>query len=112
MRKAIQIIHRDAALGFTAKIDAIYDDETGEIESGTIQVANDANEPRLDCIERGEEIDTVPCETCAGSVRLKVFRCRIYHQTTIAKPVAGAACCATCPDYTPPAERADNEPET
>lgn len=57
---------------------------------------------RLDCKYRGRDvIDLVPCETCAGNVKLKVYACERFHQATIAMPVEGAACCATCDDYEP-----------
>jgi hypothetical protein len=32
----------------------------------------------LDCKYRGAEIDVIPCETCAGNVRVKLFKCELY----------------------------------
>lgn len=51
------------------------------------------------CIHRGEQIDEVPCETCSGNVRLKVFQCAVKGQCTIGRQSPGMACCASCEQY-------------
>ncbi len=44
---------------------------------------------------------TVPCPSCRGTVRVKLFACGVHGTCTAAKSVAGHACCHTCPDYAP-----------
>jgi hypothetical protein len=41
------------------------------------------------------------CPSCQGFVRIKVMACQQHGLCTIAKPLAGKACCATCLDYSP-----------
>lgn len=52
----------------------------------------------LACSHRHSEESTVLCPTCNGSVRVKVFGCKLHKQCTVSRSV-GLACCATCPDY-------------
>lgn len=47
----------------------------------------------------GEE---VRCPSCPGKVSLKLFGCSLHGQCTLANPVQGVACCATCQDRDPP----------
>jgi hypothetical protein len=51
------------------------------------------------CVHRGPEVRQEECPTCRGRVRLKVFACGLHGECTVARPLAGTACCATCPDY-------------
>jgi hypothetical protein len=39
------------------------------------------------------------CGPCGGRVELKVLACAVHSRCTVAKAVAGVACCSTCPDY-------------
>jgi hypothetical protein len=39
------------------------------------------------------------CPSCRGKVEVKVLACTLYGECTVARPVEGLACCATCPDY-------------
>lgn len=55
--------------------------------------------PRTDCQHLGEMIDEVPCQTCQGSVRLKVFVCTLHFRCTQGRVHGDFACCATCSDY-------------
>lgn len=41
---------------------------------------------------------TVACPSCRGTVALKLFACAIHGACTVARAVAGVACCASCPD--------------
>lgn len=76
-----------------------------------ITITPDRPAIRLDCRFRGDVIDLVDCESCAGSVRLKVFACSRFYQATTARVIEGAACCATCDDYEPTDDQADKEAE-
>ena len=49
----------------------------------------------------------IECPTCQGNVRLKVFACDLHGQCTVAKALDGIACCATCRDYSPRKDTAD-----
>lgn len=54
------------------------------------------------CVHLGQPTGELEmCPTCrGGKVQLKVFACAVYATgCTIAKPVAGRACCAGCPSY-------------
>lgn len=59
----------------------------------------------LDCIHRGAELGTQSCPSCSGSVSLKVFKCDLFAQCTLAKQLPTRphpmACCATCGKYEP-----------
>jgi hypothetical protein len=54
---------------------------------------------RPPCRHKGEQIGTFACPDCAGSVRLKVFECRVHVDCTVAVQIPGHACCSNCPDY-------------
>ncbi len=57
------------------------------------------------CRHRGPATgQTVACPTCHGTVALKLFACALHAACTIQKPAPATACCATCPDHTPPSE--------
>jgi hypothetical protein len=51
------------------------------------------------CKHLGETLREQPCPTCKGEVRLKVFRCAIHEQCTLARKLEGPACCCLCDDY-------------
>lgn len=52
-----------------------------------------------DCPHRSAEpVGVEGCGTCRGRVELKVFGCDLHVSCTIAKPLAGRRCCATCAD--------------
>lgn len=54
---------------------------------------------RPPCKHQGLMTGTIPCETCAGRVQLKILRCDVHTECTIGKAVPGYACCVTCSDY-------------
>lgn len=57
--------------------------------------------PLRACDYLGERTgETRACPTCAGTVQLKLFECKKHGVCTPDKPVAGAACCRSCPDHT------------
>lgn len=51
--------------------------------------------PSTDCIHRGDVVRTVGCETCSGSVQLKVFSCDV-HEVCSLSPKAGVKVCQGC----------------
>jgi len=51
------------------------------------------------CEHRGELLRTVQCPTCRSAVAVKVFRCPLHGECTVAKPIGETACCGTCSDY-------------
>lgn len=61
------------------------------------------------CQHLGPPTGFVECETCQGNVRLKVFACEIHQAATMAKPMNGLACCATCKEYLPVRDHADED---
>lgn len=74
---------------------------------GEAPVAQSAPAPRavarapaipLPCRHRGGETGRELCPTCGGRVEVRVFACALYIACTLAKPLSGRACCATCPD--------------
>jgi hypothetical protein len=54
---------------------------------------------RPPCRQLGSVTGSVECDSCAGRVHLKVFRCAIHGQCTIAREVPGVTCCTHCTDY-------------
>jgi hypothetical protein len=62
-----------------------------------------ANAARSRCIHLGAETgERKVCGGCTGHVEIKALACARHNSCTVAKPLAGVACCATCPDWTPP----------
>lgn len=56
--------------------------------------------PRSPCAYRSPQaVEERECPTCAGHVRVKLFPCALHQLCSIAKPLAGAATCATCLDF-------------
>lgn len=63
-------------------------------------VENECTGTKDDCKYRGEKIDQIPCPSCHGGVKIKVFECIVYIQCTIAKKVdENTVCCFECGDY-------------
>lgn len=48
------------------------------------------------CSHRGDEVRRVGCSSCGGHVQIKVLSCEIHGECTIAKRLAGVACCQGC----------------
>lgn len=54
------------------------------------------------CVHLGEPTgDKVVCGPCGGNVQLKVLKCAVHRECTVAKKVDGSACCEGCKDYEP-----------
>jgi hypothetical protein len=54
------------------------------------------------CRYRGAETgETRPCDTCRGTVRVKLQACSVHKACTSLKALPGLACCQTCGDYDP-----------
>jgi len=59
-----------------------------------------SEKPRIDCLHRHEATGARECESCAGRVKIKTFRCDLHGECTLAKQLDGLACCAACKDFT------------
>lgn len=57
------------------------------------------------CIYHGDEIRREVCKTCQGTVKVKVFSCKIHGECTIGKKLKSTECCKSCNEYTVPKER-------
>lgn len=68
---------------------------------GPLQKAPASFPARAACVQRGTELREQACRSCAGRIRIKVFRCALYGQCTLARPLEQLACCARCSDYEP-----------
>jgi len=56
--------------------------------------------PRLRCRSLGEDTGlTVPCASCSGKVKLKLYVCGVHKVCTVGKRVAGVASCVGCQQY-------------
>lgn len=54
------------------------------------------------CVHLGEETgNKVQCATCSGKVMVKTLACSVFKECSVAKPLAGIACCANCLSYAP-----------
>jgi hypothetical protein len=51
------------------------------------------------CKHLGAETYLEHCPTCPGHVEIKVFKCNVHGQCSLAKQLSKLACCASCPDY-------------
>lgn len=58
----------------------------------------DEREIRPRCVHRGPEAAAVQCPSCRGTVRVKVFQCKMYGLCTIVKASKYMHCSAPCPD--------------
>lgn len=52
------------------------------------------------CSNLKEEINLIECDSCSGSVKIKIFECSIHKECTIAKQIENIKCCQTCKDFT------------
>ena len=51
------------------------------------------------CAHRGESTRAVECESCRGSVKVKVFECAQHGECTIKKRVCDIKVCYECVDF-------------
>jgi hypothetical protein len=61
--------------------------------------------PRIDyslCQHRGDELRREQCETCCGTVRIKVYDCAIHVECTIDQRLENVTGCNGCKEYSPP----------
>jgi hypothetical protein len=65
--------------------------------------------PRDACIHLGDKVGTHECETCQGSVKIKLYACALHGTCTLGKKLPEIACCAQCGDYT--SSRRDPDPD-
>lgn len=53
----------------------------------------------IECVHRGEQVDTKDCKTCGGNVKVKEFDCNLHDTTcTIAKKMGDSLVCQSCND--------------
>lgn len=112
--EAIERYGKNPTLGVCLHACSYYDgpERTPELIDANIREASNPLPIRLDCRSLGGVVDRVECATCGGRVRLKVYACERFKRATIATPVEGAACCATCDDYEPTVDPTDRETGT
>lgn len=55
----------------------------------------------LPCVHLGPEVRRVACESCRGSVQIKVFACAIHGECTARRYKSGGnmRACLTCAEY-------------
>ena len=46
-----------------------------------------------DCLHRGDLLETIGCETCAGNVRVKVFACSLHGRCQLSSKLTGVSVC-------------------
>jgi hypothetical protein len=75
----------------------------GGLAGTTAPAPRPAAAPRraLPCVHLGGQKRAETCASCGGRIQIKVFACDVYRETTLAKPLAGIQCCASCPKYEP-----------
>ena len=60
--------------------------EPETISSGqVVRIPSPAKLRVVDCIHRGDELRRMDCYSCRGSVKVKVFRCEVHGECTLAK---------------------------
>ena len=69
-------------------------------ESVPVEVTDEKWIVGAPCIHRGEQTRTVECESCKGSVKVKVFACDEYGECTLKLPAVGKVCYG-CDDLSP-----------
>ena len=63
------------------------------------QVRAEAILKAQECVHRGEQIDSVQCQSCGGVVMAKVMSCTIHGRCTLfTKPIDGVKNCRDCAD--------------
>ena len=75
---------------------------TGSPLTGSPSLASPQARRRSEpCQFRGPEVDRVPCQSCKGTVKLKVFQCGLHGRCTINRKAGDDQCCARCGDFVP-----------
>ena len=74
--------------------------EAGELRELCRQ-QRDTERPSVPCRHLGTELRQEPCETCRGSVRIKVFGCHLFQECVRGRSVGGLTTCTTCAEYSP-----------
>jgi ADP-heptose:LPS heptosyltransferase len=77
----------DCHICWLALNNAAFQQQWGEI--GTVC-------QRGPCIHLGEDSREVLCKTCQGHTEIKVKKCTVFGECTIAKPIENLPICATC----------------
>lgn len=64
------------------------------------EVKQAREKPTKDCKHFGKWTRTTPCQSCGGSVRIKVFACGVYGECVKNNGAEGLPICGTiCPSY-------------
>jgi len=53
---------------------------------------------RRECVHRGDQIGEQLCESCSGTVRVKVFSCALHGECARSERLEHVKSCAFCPD--------------
>lgn len=67
-------------------------------ERGWLPADYTLGEP-LQCRHFGEQISSIGCQTCGGTVELKIFRCGVHEECTPRRNKEGIRACEGCADY-------------
>ena len=71
-------------------------------ETTDAMLASLALAPSSPCTHRGESEKSVACESCCGSVKVKVFQCDLHEECTIKKRAGELKTCLGCVDHESP----------
>jgi hypothetical protein len=72
-------------------------ERVGAAEAGSTAAPPKSAAPASPCRHRSAEpVAAVGCETCGGTVSLKVYGCRVFGTCTIGRKVEGRGCCEGC----------------
>ncbi len=59
------------------------------------------SERKAPCRHLGQECRQVPCQTCRGSVRIKVFACALLGECVLGRVIENLTSCVLCSQYNP-----------
>ena len=59
------------------------------------------------CIHLGDKTGTRECETCQGSVKIKLYACALHGTCTLGKRIDMLPVCSQCGDYAASRRSAD-----
>jgi len=79
----------------------IFDADGNQIGTLTMEMREPSTRDNTPCAHRGEEVERRVCETCRGSVKVKVFACMEHGQCTQRTKFDDTPGCDRCKDYQP-----------
>ena len=66
---------------------------------GTATPAIKPQPKRGPCAHLGAEVRREQCQSCAGTVLVKIMACQAFGECTLGKELPGVQCCAKCPQW-------------